>query len=307
MYTLMTPSRILSHRCYQEWAQSQRSALLFIHGATRREGRARSVAMPCWLSPAGIHIFEHLKSLEESRTFRNRIIYFSCRPDQENSIDQAADVLTMVALGLLDKGKDLPRERLNVLQRFVSSTSSASSYAPSPPWSRTSFSSAGSPISSSPDLGSWSQLPPVIPTGYNHHGIDVTQDASSIAESLLDQRRVFLKEVLEELSKTESQPTEGVTQRISTAYIILDRLDCTSESVKLKTFLRELALLIAESNALCVKIVAMAEAHLQENSWKDSLPGFLLRPDQAFEIKMDQRELSSLEMAKEKGQILWKD
>lgn len=126
-------------------------------------------------------------------------------------------------------------------------------------------------------------------------------------KSALEQPRLFLAKVLEELGKRQRDSTTEHKQNMATAYIVLDRLDCVNENLKLKKFLRELVLLVAEKDAFCVKIVAVAEARLQENKWKDGLPQDLVDPDQIFEAKMDQRELSSKEMANEKQQLLWGD
>ncbi|KAL1852363.1 hypothetical protein Daus18300_012258 [Diaporthe australafricana] len=130
---------------------------------------------------------------------------------------------------------------------------------------------------------------------------------SDAISSALEQARLFLSEVLTEISKREAHPTSDKDQKRTTAYIVLDRLDCIGDEVQLKKLLRELAYLTAEKDAFCVKVVAVAEARLQEHNWKDSLPQDLVDPDQVFEVKMDQRELSSKEMVKEKRQLLWED
>lgn len=92
-----------------------------------------------------------------------------------------------------------------------------------------------------------------------------------------------------------------------TAYIVLDRLDYIDDNVKLTKFLRELGFLIAEKGAFRIKIVAVAEARLQENRWKNDLPENHVNSNQVFEAKMDQRELSSRDMAGDAEQLLWED
>ena len=86
-----------------------------------------------------------------------------------------------------------------------------------------------------------------------------------------------------------------------TAYIILDRLDKIGDNVELKKILRELTSLIKEKDTFRVKLVAVAEARL-EKDWKG-----LVEPDQIFEVKLDQRELSNMEMARREQQLLWED
>lgn len=262
MYTFMTPARILSHPSFLAWAESEASALLFIHGETRREGRASTITMPCWISPAAIHIVEHLASFEQTGLGTQRIIYFSCRPDHETSIGDAADVPTLVALRLLSTRKSILRDQLKEFQGLIPSVS---------------------PVSSQ-------KAPPSFPE----------------PETVLKQRRKFLTKVLAEFDK--EQRDKGTKKHGSvTAYIVLDRLDCIDENVRLKKFLRELLYLANKKSGFCVKIVAVAEARLQENEWKRGIPQDVADQDQVFEVKMDQRELNSKDMASEKQQLLWKD
>lgn len=302
----MTPDRILLHPAFQKWTDQQSSALLFVHGATKREGRASTVAMPCWLSPAAIHIFEHLTSLLDPGTASDRVIYLSCRPDRENTIDKAASVLTMVALRLLSTRKDILRDRLTEFQKLTGSTSPVSSRTSSPSLSRPSHSPTWPPATSSPGPDSWSRSAPTSPAWNDDQNTDVSQDASQMSMLTLKQSRLFLSPVLGELSKRDIQPVKQNKQSGTTAYIILDRVDCIDDNVKLKKFLIELSSLTKETDSFCVKMVVVAEARLQKK-WNEGLHEDLVDPHKVFEVKMDQRELTSREMASEKRQVLWKD
>lgn len=301
----MTPERILSHTSFQKWTDLESSALLFVHGGTKREGRASTVAMPCWLSPAAVHIFEHLTSLQNPGITSDRVIYFSCRPDRENTVDKAAYVLTMVALRLLSTNKQILRERLTEFQKLTASPSPVSSRTSSPSLSRPSHSPTWPLSSSSPGPDPWSRSAPTTPAWNDEQNTDVSQDASPISMLTLKQSRLFLSQVLGELSKRDVQPLEQNKRRGMTAYIILDRVDCIDDNVKLKKFLIELSYLTKETDSFCIKVVVVAEARLH-NKWNENLHEDIVDPDKVFEVKMDQRELTSREMASEKRQVLWK-
>lgn len=223
----------------------------------------------------------------------NRIVYFSCRPDRDTSVEKAADVLIMVALRLLSTRKDILRDKLRDFQKLTVSMSPIPSRDSSTALSRPPFSPSWSQTSL-PRIGAGQ-------TGNDQYDRDTVPGSASKPVSALKQSRLFL-EVLKKLSQREGQTIEEEGQKRTTAYIVLDHID---NNVKLTKFLREPGFLIAEKGTFCVKIVGVAEARLQENKWKNDLPENHVDSNQVFEAKMDQRELSSREMAGDAKQLLW--
>jgi hypothetical protein len=64
---------------YQKWMDHPQSALLFLSGSTAPEGRRFKNYTHSWLSPAAIHLTEHLCNQN------HKVAFFSCHPEFQNN------------------------------------------------------------------------------------------------------------------------------------------------------------------------------------------------------------------------------
>lgn len=256
-----------------------------------RDGRARTVQSPCWLSPAAIHILEHL----QQDTFHDTVVYLACRPDAEYHIDRSADVLSMVALRLISTRKQMLRSRLREFRSLVSPKSTTPLGTPSPSWSNSdrglglsSLSYASSDIHHSPEE---------YPHEWNNE-----PSGKQARRPSLRQIAGLLSQVLVELAKYQAQELREKSQGPATAVILLDRLDSV-DSGKFQKIMNELARLVAEDALFKVKIVVVVEDSLAEVTWrKDMLP---FESDRIHEFKLDQRRLERNEVLTGEPSLIW--
>lgn len=290
----MTPSRILTDPAFRTWSSSETSSLLFIQGRTKGEGRASTTLLPCWLSPAAIHIVEHLLCQEDNGPMKDKIIYFSCRPNTDHVIERATDVLSMVSLRLMSTRKDMLRDRLQDFQKILFPGSPVSPRTPPPSWSRPM-------IVSEMRSQSTPALSFLEGDQENHRGGE--NIVSRMPAPSLRQLRRFLAEVLSEIHKRQTQEAEGKERSRATAYIVLDRIERVHDG-KFQSIMNELARLVAEDVGFQVKIAVVVERRLAEGSWHKDM---LLDPDRVCEFSMDQRELDRSEDSGKKLPSIWAD
>lgn len=294
VHTQMVPARILSDDSFRLWSTSESSSLLFIHGRTMREGRARTAQSPCWLSPAAIHIFEHLRQ-QNARS--DSIVYLSCRPNADYHIERSADVLAMVALRLISTTKQMLRSRLREFRSLVSPRSSTPLQTPSPSWSS---SDRGLGLSS---LSHTSSDINYSPEEYQHEWNSGAVGKQARLPSLR-QLASLLSQVLVELEKYQGQELNEKSGVPATAVILLDRLEHV-DGGKFQKIMNQLARLVAEEASFRVKIVVVVETSLAEATWrKDMLP---YNSERIHEIKMDQKRLDRNEILTEKASMIWNE
>lgn len=292
--TQMLPEKILSDDSFRLWTISESSSLLFIHGRTMREGRARTVQSPCWLSPAAIHIFEHLR---QQNTPLDRIVYLSCRPNAEYHIEQSADVLSMVALRLLSTRKQILRSRLREFRSLVSPKSSTPVRTPSPSWSS---SDRGLELSSLSHASSDIQYSPEeYPYEWNNEPA-----GKQVRRPSLKQLASLLSQVLVELDKHQAQESNEKSGGPATAVILLDRLEYV-DGGKFQKIMNKLARLVADDASFRVKIVVVVETSLTKATWRKDM--LLLKSDRMHEFEMDQRRLDRNEVLTEKTPLIWNE
>lgn len=292
LYTQLAPANILNDDSFKLWSNSGSSSLLFIHGRTMRDGRARTFQSPCWLSPAAIHIFEHLR---HQNTPQDTIIYLSCRPDAEYHIEQSADVLSMVALRLISTRKQMLRSRLREFRSLVSPKSSTPLGTPSPSWSN---SDRGLGLSSLSYVSSdMHHSPEEYHVEWNNEPAE-----KQVRRPDLRQLASLLSQVLVELATSQAQELNEKSQGPATAVILLDRLEYVDNG-KFQKIMNQLARLVAEDALFRVKIVVVVEDSLAEATWrKDMLP---FTSDRIHEFKLDQRRLERHEVLAGEPSLIW--
>lgn len=294
LYTQMVPAKILSDESFRLWSTSESSSLLFIHGRTMREGRAKTAQSPCWLSPAAIHIFEHLR---QQTTSLDTMVYLSCRPNAEYHIERSADVLAMVALRLINTRKQMLKSRVREFRSLVFPKTSTPLQTPSPSWSS---SDRGLGLSVSSHALSDIHY---SPEEYQHEWNDEPA-GNQIKRPSLRQVGKLLSQVLVELDKDQAKDLKENLAVPATAVIILDRLEYVDKG-KFQKIMNELARLVAEDASFRVKIVVVVEMSLAEATWrKDMLP---FNSERIHELRMDQRRLDRNELLREKVPMIWNE
>lgn len=294
LYTQMVPAKILNNDSFRVWSTSESSSLLFIHGRTMREGRARTVQSPCWLSPAAIHIYEHLR---QQNTPSDTMVYLSCRPNAEYHIEQSADVLAMVALRLISTRKQMLRSRLREFRGLIFPKSSTPLQTPSPSWSN---SDRGLGLS---NLSHASLDMHYSPDEYQHEWNN-DPSGKQVRRPSLKQLASLLSQVLVELENYKAQELNEKSGVPATAVILIDRLEHV-DGGKFQKIMNELARLVAEDASFRVKIVVVVETSLAEATWrKDMLP---FNSERIHVSKMNQRRLDRNELLAEKASMIWND
>lgn len=294
LYTQMTPAKILSDESFRLWSISESSSLLFIHGRTMREGRAKTAQSPSWLSPAAIHIFEHLRQQSISL---DTMVYLSCRPSAEYRIERSADVLAMVTLRLISTRKQMLRSRLREFRSLVFPRTSTPLQTPSPSWSS---SDRGLGLSSLSHTSSDIHYSPEEYQREWNNGAAGRQ----VRHPSLRQLASLLSQVLVELENYQAQELNKKSGVSATAVILLDRLEYV-DGGKFREIMNQLAGLVAEDASFRVKIVVVVETSLAEATWrKDTLP---YNSERIHELKMDQKRLDMNEMLMEKASVIWNE
>ncbi|PSS00674.1 hypothetical protein BD289DRAFT_18922 [Coniella lustricola] len=251
-YEHMTPQTILSHYIFQAWLNRPGSALLYIHGDTRPDGRNPRGFAASWLSPAAIHISEYLNKQvvrtsatdcnppmtpHDSSVAEEQVAFFSCRSDADHLQARASEVLAAIALKLVSMRKTMLRDRHEDFQAIISPVfpqlqqpippasisrhHSASSFGTPPPPSLMAVNPYGGPSwaamsSSSPALQS-----PMYGdvAGYQHTPssnlylpLQQQQQPGLFVQPSLTQLRLLVQEILEELACGETPLPQPLLQ-----------------------------------------------------------------------------------------------
>lgn len=235
-----------------------------------------------------MHIIDRLEDVDSSGVDKSKVVYFSCRSDEDHKNAQASDVLSTVALRLISTRKEMLRSRDRDFRRLLGILSpdiTSHHFGPPSPRSRP-FSARG-----------LSSIPAPVVAAFHQRGYE--KRLSITPGPTLAHLRELLEEVLTELGSRPAQDADEKTSTDSTTYLLLDRLDCVDEG-RFQSLLDELVRLVAGRNAFKVKIVVVVEASLAEGSWsKDNLPGDM-DPGRVYEFKMDQRMFTREEMYMER-------
>ncbi|KAL9023119.1 MAG: hypothetical protein Q9180_008380, partial [Flavoplaca navasiana] len=74
-YEQMTRELLCSDSTYRAWMEYPNSSLLILAGSTESGGRAPQSWLGCWLSPAIIHVTDHLRSQG------TKVFFYTCQPN----------------------------------------------------------------------------------------------------------------------------------------------------------------------------------------------------------------------------------
>ncbi|KAH7305306.1 hypothetical protein B0I35DRAFT_444320 [Stachybotrys elegans] len=294
-YLQMTPARIVTDPSFRGWdAPGSPSSVLFIHGETQDKGRVKgAIRSPCWLSPAAVHIAEHVQNHGSAE--KRHVVFFSCCPDSDSICSSAIEVLSVTAVGLVEKHKAMLRDHLDTFRALLD---------PLPLTPSRSTSSLATPNSSALSpyqayTGAYSERLASVYSNHESLRVPMSVYGADKAKKLRALTHLLSK-VLDGLSHKD-----GLGE-VTTNYIVIDRLDLANDNdtLSIHVIMEELVELVRIAKCR-VKIAVVVEAAATVGKWgTGAMPDDVDR--RTFTMFLNQRILTLNEQLSKLPKI-WED